>query len=71
MDIRMLKKYVDDILVAVVNLPLGSRFCRDTGTITRCQEDVLQDEGSNRTKDQVTIMVLQEVANRDTGTLRQ
>ena len=34
-DVRMLKKYVDDVLLAVVNLPLGSRFCKDTGTITQ------------------------------------
>ena len=63
MDVRLLKKYVDDVLVAVVNLPLGSRYCSNTNTITHRKEDEDEDSRNCQTKDQVTIKVLKDMAN--------
>ena len=57
----LLKKYVDDVLVVVTNLPLGSRY-RD-GKILQSKESEKEDIQRDRSKSDVTMSVLKEVAN--------
>ena len=47
----------------MVNLPLGSRFYRESDSITPKKEDEEADERNCQPKDQVTIKVIKEVAN--------
>ena len=57
------EKYVNDVLSIVINLPLGSRFNKDTKKITKSEEDVLEDRSQGKTKEQVTMDVLRHAAN--------
>ena len=60
-EVFLLRKYVDDILIATGCLPLGSRL---TGSaITAKEEDMMEDEEGGVSKEQVTMNCLREMAN--------
>ena len=48
-EVKLLKKYVDDVLVVCINLPLGSRFRE--GRISQMEADRAEDEARSRSKD--------------------
>ena len=61
MRVWLLKKYMDDVLVVTTNLALGSRY--RNGRIERTERDTQEDRTNNRTKEEVTMEVLRNVAN--------
>ena len=70
MIVKLLKKYVDDVLIICVNLRLGSRYNKDQDNIVWSEEYEQEDirEGVSRSKN--TIRVLREVADSVMGFLQ-
>ena len=57
----LIKKYMDDILVIVSNLPIGTRYT--DGKLNHSKEGETQDKEKNRTASEVTMDVLKQIAN--------
>ena len=58
---HLLKKYVEDVLIITNNLPLGSRW--KGGRITCEDDDIMMDEEAGRSKQEVTMEVLRQMAD--------
>ena len=67
-EIFLLRKYVDDVLLICENLPLGSRWME--GKITHSAEAEQEDLGQNRTVEQVTMTVMKDVADSQIAFLK-
>ena len=61
--LKMLKKYVDDVLVIAHNLPLGTRLNGDV--LTCLPEHIKEDEDNKTTPEELTMKILNQVANEE------
>ena len=59
-DIWLCKKYVDDVLVIVTNLKLGTRL--KEGKLEQTEHDLKLDTDEQKTKQEITMNVLRQVA---------
>ena len=55
MEVHMMRKYVDDVVLVTTKLKLGSRY--KGGVVTVDQEDVESDVQEGKTEEQVTFEV--------------
>ena len=63
MIVKLLKKYVDDVLIICVNLKLGSRYQKEQDCIVWSKEWELEDLRNGVSRSKNTMMVLREVAD--------
>ena len=59
--VKLLKKYVDNLLTTVRNLPVGSRY--NGNKITASSESIKEDMEAGLTQEEITMIVLKEIAN--------
>ena len=63
MKVILLKSYVDDVLVVTRNVHLGTKYDRETKTLRSTEEDRERHEAEGKTRDNITMGIITEVAN--------